>query len=124
MVLSSNLWKTPVTLLTGFLGAGKTTTMSKLAHHYKSKGLNVALVTNDQAVNLVDTNSLRSQGLTVEEVAGACFCCKFDELVDKVGNVFNRLVLFDAKCIHAATEYYGTNISDSRFFQLFFFDIK
>ena len=46
------------------------------------------------------------------------------ELVDKVGNVFNRLVLFDAKCIHAATEYYGTNISDSRFFQLFFFDIK
>ena len=72
-------------MLGGFLGAGKTTTMSKLAHHYKSKGLNVALVTNDQAVNLVDTNSLRSQGLTVEEVAGACFCCKFDELVDKVG---------------------------------------
>ena len=46
------------------------------------------------------------------------------ELVDRVGNVFNRLVLFDAKCIHAATEYYGTNINDSRFFQLFFFDIK
>ncbi|NBR04391.1 MAG: cobalamin biosynthesis protein P47K [Planctomycetes bacterium] len=71
-------------MLGGFLGAGKTTTMSKLAAHYKSKGLNVALVTNDQAVNLVDTNSLRSQGLTVEEVAGACFCCKFDELVDRI----------------------------------------
>lgn len=71
-------------MLGGFLGAGKTTTMSKLAAHYKSKGLKVALVTNDQAVNLVDTNSLRSQGLTVEEVAGACFCCKFEDLMDRV----------------------------------------
>jgi hypothetical protein len=46
------------------------------------------------------------------------------DLVDKVGNVYNRLVLFDSKCIHAATEYYGNDIKDSRFFQLFFFDIK
>jgi hypothetical protein len=46
------------------------------------------------------------------------------ELVDKIGNIYNRLVLFDSKCIHAATEYYGNNIDDSRFFQLFFFDIK
>jgi hypothetical protein len=46
------------------------------------------------------------------------------ELVDKIANVYNRLVLFDSKCIHAATEYYGNDIKDSRFFQLFFFDIK
>lgn len=44
------------------------------------------------------------------------------ELVDTAGNVFNRLVLFDAKSIHAANEYFGTNIQNSRLFQLFFFD--
>ena len=44
------------------------------------------------------------------------------ELVDTAGNVFNRLVLFDAKCIHSANEYFGTNINNSRLFHLFFFD--
>jgi hypothetical protein len=30
---------------------------------------------------------LRAQGLTVEEVPGACFCCRFDDLVSKVGSL-------------------------------------
>ena len=44
------------------------------------------------------------------------------ELVDTAGNVFNRLVLFDAKCIHSANEYFGTDVTNSRLFHLFFFD--
>src|SRR3984885_1965068 len=71
-------------LIGGFLGAGKTTTMARLAHHYTKRGQRVGLVTNDQAQDLVDTTSLRAQGFAVEEVAGACFCCRFDELVGKV----------------------------------------
>ncbi len=65
----------------GFLGAGKTTTLSRLASHYTGQGLRVGIVTNDQATDLGDTNSLRSQGFDVGEVAGACFCCNFDELM-------------------------------------------
>ena len=71
----------------GFLGAGKTTLLSQLTKHYSGQGLKVGLVTNDQAQNLVDTNNLRSQGFAVEEVAGACFCCKFDELVSTIGTL-------------------------------------
>ena len=74
-------------MLGGFLGAGKTTTMSRLARHYAVRGQRVGLVTNDQAQDLVDTTSLRAQGFTVEEVAGACFCCRFDDLVGKVGSL-------------------------------------
>lgn len=74
-------------MIGGFLGAGKTTTLSRLAAHYRQRGLNVGIVTNDQAADLVDTNSLRSQGLSVEEVAGACFCCRFDDLVGCVGKL-------------------------------------
>jgi tetratricopeptide (TPR) repeat protein len=44
------------------------------------------------------------------------------ELVDTAGNVFNRLVLFDAKSIHSANEYFGTTKENSRLFHLFFFD--
>ena len=71
----------------GFLGAGKTTTLARLARHYMARGLRVGLVTNDQAQDLVDTNSLRAQGFAVSEVPGACFCCKFDELVGKAGEL-------------------------------------
>lgn len=68
-------------MLGGFLGAGKTTAMARLARHYVRQGLKVGLVTNDQAMGLVDTQNLRAQGFNVGEVAGACFCCKFDDLV-------------------------------------------
>ncbi|WLD11808.1 GTP-binding protein [Planctellipticum variicoloris] len=65
----------------GFLGAGKTTTLARLARRYMDQGLKVGIVTNDQAQDLVDTNNLRSQGFDVGEVAGACFCCKFNDLI-------------------------------------------
>src|SRR6478672_10503237 len=71
----------------GFLGAGKTTTMGRLARAYTRRGQRVGLVTNDQAQDLVDTHTLREQGFPVEEVAGACFCCKFNDLLDKVGQL-------------------------------------
>lgn len=69
----------------GFLGAGKTTTLARLARMYGAQGKRVAVVTNDQAHDLVDTNTLRNQGLRVEEVPGACFCCRFDDLIGRVG---------------------------------------
>jgi len=71
----------------GFLGAGKTTTIARLARHYQSQGLKVGIVTNDQATDLVDTNSLRAQGFDVGEVPGACFCCNFNKLTETVGQL-------------------------------------
>ncbi len=68
----------------GFLGAGKTTTLARLGRFYSERGQRVGLVTNDQAHDLVDTNSLRAQGFPVQEVPGACFCCKFNDLLGTV----------------------------------------
>ncbi len=59
--------------------------MARLAAHYTAHGKRVGLVTNDQAAGLVDTRTLASAGYPVGEVAGACFCCKFDDLVDAAG---------------------------------------
>lgn len=44
------------------------------------------------------------------------------EPVDVIGNVFNRLVIFDASCIHSASEYFGTVHENARLWQMFFFD--
>lgn len=46
------------------------------------------------------------------------------EVVDSIANVYNRLVLWDGRAIHAGNGYFGTDINDSRFFQLFFFDLE
>ena len=73
-------------MIGGFLGAGKTTTLARLARQYMADGKRVGLVTNDQAQDLVDTKSLRSQGFSVQEVPGACFCCKFDELIARAAD--------------------------------------
>ncbi|HZN33469.1 MAG TPA: GTP-binding protein [Pirellulaceae bacterium] len=74
-------------MLGGFLGAGKTTAIARLARHYQQQGKKVGIVTNDQATDLVDTNSLRAQGFDVGEVPGACFCCNFNKLTETVGQL-------------------------------------
>jgi len=43
------------------------------------------------------------------------------ELVDTVGNVFNRLILFDANRYHMSMDYFGDNKENGRLFQVFFF---
>ena len=78
-------------MLGGFLGAGKTTAIARLARQFNRNGQNVVLVTNDQAHDLVDTQSLRAQGFQVGEVPGACFCCKFDQLLETIQQLGREL---------------------------------
>jgi G3E family GTPase len=77
-------------LIGGFLGAGKTTTIARLARTYVDRALKVGIVTNDQATDLVDTHTLRSAGFGVGEVAGSCFCCNFNGLTDVVAQLTAR----------------------------------
>ncbi len=74
-------------LIGGFLGAGKTTTIARLARAYRDSGRQVGIVTNDQATDLVDTHTLRATGLPVGEVAGSCFCCNFNGLAEAVAQL-------------------------------------
>ena len=77
-------------LIGGFLGAGKTTTIARLARHYIDRGQRVGLVTNDQARDLVDTQTLRAQGFRVGEITGACFCCNFNALVESADTLIRE----------------------------------
>jgi Ni2+-binding GTPase involved in maturation of urease and hydrogenase len=66
----------------GFLGAGKTTALLRLAERLRSRDLRVGLITNDQSVGLVDTALLAAHDLPVEEITGGCFCCRFTSLTE------------------------------------------
>ena len=66
----------------GFLGAGKTTALLRLAEYFSSQGRRVGLITNDQSEGLVDTSIVTSKGYPVEEITGGCFCCRFNSLTE------------------------------------------
>ena len=72
--------KMRVIVVGGFLGAGKTTLLAQAAKHFARQGKRVGIITNDQAADLVDTRLLAGLGVAVGEVAGGCFCCRFEDL--------------------------------------------
>ena len=82
--------QTRIILVGGFLGAGKTTLIWRVAEKLMSQGKGVGLITNDQAPELVDSELLRRQNLAVSEVAGSCFCCNFNGFTDAVKQVSER----------------------------------
>ena len=46
------------------------------------------------------------------------------ETVDVIGNVYNRLVIFDGGLIHSASEYFGHDINTCRLHHTFFFNCE
>ena len=97
-------------MIGGFLGAGKTTAVARLAAHLHSRGLRVGLITNDQGSGLVDTSVLRSRGFATEEIPGGCFCCRFNSLVDAAGKLTaaNRPDVFIAEPVGSCTDLVAT----------------
>ena len=97
-------------MIGGFLGAGKTTTVGRLAKHLSDQGLRVGLITNDQAGGLVDTKLLRGQGYATEEIAGGCFCCRFNTLVDAASKLANdaKPDVFIAEPVGSCTDLVAT----------------
>lgn len=97
-------------MIGGFLGAGKTTALGRLARWATERGEKVGLITNDQSTGLADTAILRHQGFTVEEIAGGCFCCRFRTLEDAVEKLSDatRPDVFLAEPVGSCTDLVAT----------------
>ncbi len=94
----------------GFLGAGKTTAIIKLAGLLKSRGKTVGLISNDQSYGLVDTKMFRAAGFPVEEITGGCFCCRFNSLVEASEKLSQRTLpdAFIAEPVGSCTDLKAT----------------
>lgn len=97
-------------MIGGFLGAGKTTCVAKLAQQLTAQGLKVGLITNDQGSELVDTAMLRSRGFATEEIPGGCFCCRFNSLVEAANKLTasSRPDVFIAEPVGSCTDLVAT----------------
>jgi G3E family GTPase len=94
----------------GFLGAGKTTTLLRLAHWIQQSGKKVGIVTNDQAAGLVDTELIGELDLPVREITGGCFCCNSESLVDALKRLSqeNKPDVFIAEPVGSCTDLIAT----------------
>lgn len=108
--MPTNAPKPHLILIGGFLGAGKTSAMIALAHWLADQGIRAGFVTNDHGTDLVDTRLLKYCGMATEEIAGGCFCCRFNELVDATERL--RAVLrpdvFVAEAVGSCTDLAAT----------------
>ena len=68
--------RVPFTILTGWLGAGKTTALNRMlgAPH----GKRIAVLVNELGRISIDTQLIVGRGGDVLELAGGCVCCKVD----------------------------------------------
>jgi G3E family GTPase len=79
------------TILTGWLGAGKTSTLNRVlaAPH----GRRIAVLVNELGRIAIDTKLILHRGGDVLELAGGCICCKVDlksDLWDGIDEVIAR----------------------------------
>lgn len=74
-------------LVGGFLGSGKTTAIISITRQLISQGKKVGVVTNDQGKYLVDTSFLRSNQIPTVEVTNGCFCCRYEDLEEKLAQL-------------------------------------
>ncbi|MBV8755767.1 MAG: GTP-binding protein [Deltaproteobacteria bacterium] len=83
--------RTPFTILSGWLGAGKTTALNRMLA--APGGRRIAVLVNELGRISIDTQLIVGQGGDVLELAGGCVCCKVDiknDLWDGIGEIVAR----------------------------------
>jgi G3E family GTPase len=83
--------RVPFSILTGFLGAGKTTVLNRILS--APQGRRIAVLVNELGRIAIDSQLIISRGGDVLELAGGCVCCKVDvknDLWDGIVDVVRR----------------------------------
>lgn len=81
-----------ILIVTGFLGAGKTTFILRTIGEVAETGAKVAVIVNDFGKVNVDGKVMEKYGLDVMELSGGCICCTLGasliETVEKLAHNF------------------------------------
>jgi len=90
----------PVTILTGFLGAGKTTFLNHLLT--RNEGLRYAIIENEYGKRGIDHELVLRPDETIVQLDSGCLCCTLnDDLYDLLNDLHKRHDEFDEVIIEA-----------------------
>lgn len=103
-----NAYKTtPSTIITGFLGAGKTTYLNKVLENYPDKRF--AIIENEFGEKSIDSGLIIRGEEDVLEINNGCLCCSLSEgLYDILTELHNKRNTFEELIIEA------TGVADPR----------
>lgn len=86
-----------IDLITGFLGAGKTTFIRKYVKYLDSVGESYAVIENEYGNKGIDSQILCADGITTEELFGGCICCtlkvSFHEMLLSLSDKVDRIIV-------------------------------
>jgi G3E family GTPase len=92
---------TPVTVLTGFLGAGKTTLVNRVLS--EAHGLRIAVIVNDFGAVSIDSELIIGVESSTISLANGCVCCEIrGDLVAAVDSVLGQDRELDALVLEAS----------------------
>ena len=92
---------TPVTVLTGFLGAGKTTLVNRILS--EAHGLRIAVIVNDFGAVCIDSELIVGVESGTVSLANGCVCCEIrGDLVAAVDSVLGQDRELDALVLEAS----------------------
>lgn len=90
---------TPLVLLVGFLGSGKTTYLRQLLPELRSRGLDPHVIINDYQNARVDAALLSGLGDSIHPISGSCVCCgsreELIEALEKFPHAPNRVLVIE-----------------------------
>ena len=90
---------TPLILLVGFLGSGKTTYLRQFLPELRLRGIDPHVIINDYQNARVDAELLRELADTIVPISGSCVCCgSKDELLEaleKFEHATDRVIVIE-----------------------------
>ena len=90
----------PLTLISGYLGTGKTTLINNLLRTTKKK---IALLVNDFGDVNIDESLIEARTDSVLSIAGGCVCCSYgNELIETLENMNSNEILPDHIVLEAS----------------------
>lgn len=108
--------KKPVTLITGYLGSGKTTVMNELLKNQTSK--KIAVIVNDMGAVNIDANLIKQDGMVayeteLVELQNGCICCTLrDEFMAQIESL-SKSDSMDAILVEASGISNPSSIADA-----------
>ena len=91
---AANIYSVPITLIGGYLGAGKTTLINKLLSH-PGLPLGIAVLVNDFGDINIDESLIRSESDegTIISLSNGCICCSITDDLCKALDELHELAV-------------------------------
>lgn len=112
-------WQRPmanIDLITGFLGAGKTTFIRKYAKYLDFIGESYVVIENEYGSKGIDSQILKADGITTKELFGGCICCTlkvgFHDMLLALSDKVDRIIV-EPSGVYDISQFFAVMSSDA-----------